>query len=79
MTAKTVDEVSASLSSIADSIPKDVYTADGGLSSHTPIVLKEEAVEGGEHEGQHDENEDGKNLCLVFCRMEFFSPLKHSS
>lgn len=64
MTAKTVDEVSASLSSIADSIPKDVYTAEGGLTSQTPIVFKEEAVEGEEHEGKPDENEGGKNVCL---------------
>ncbi|KAF3707907.1 Early growth response protein 2b [Channa argus] len=52
MTAKTVDEVSASLSSIADSTPKDVYTEEGGLSSQTPIVFKEEA----------DENEGGELL-----------------
>lgn len=51
MAAKT-DEVSVALSNI-ESVPKDVYTAEG-------IVFKEEAVE---HEGKPDES--GKNL--TFC------------
>lgn len=55
MTAKVVDEVSVSLSSIADSVHKDVYTAVGGFSSQPTAVFKEEAEE--EHEG---ENESGK-------------------
>lgn len=58
MTAKVVDEVSVSLSSIADSVHKDVYTAVGGLSSQPTAVFKEEAEEA--HEGKPDENESGK-------------------
>ncbi|KAK2824690.1 hypothetical protein Q5P01_021865 [Channa striata] len=69
MTAKTVDEVSASLSSIADSLAKDVYTAEGGLSSPSPIVFKEEAVEADEDEGRPDDNPGGKNVCV--CELLF--------
>ncbi len=63
MSAKAADEVSVSLSSIVDSIPKDVYTAEGGLSSQASIVFKEEAVGEEEHEGKPGEDESGKILC----------------
>lgn len=63
MTAKVADEVSVSLSSVVDSIHKDVYTAEGGLSSQTSIVFKEEAVGEEEHGGRPDEDESGKILC----------------
>lgn len=56
MAAKVVDAVS--LSSIVDSIPKDVYRAEG-------IVFKEEAVGEEEHEGKPDESESGKILSFV--------------
>lgn len=62
MTAKIVDEVSASLSSIVDSIPKDVCAAERGQPSETAIVFKEEAVGEDAHEGEPNENQDGKNL-----------------
>uniref|UniRef100_A0A3Q3JL03 C2H2-type domain-containing protein n=1 Tax=Monopterus albus TaxID=43700 RepID=A0A3Q3JL03_MONAL len=39
MTAKLADEVSASIGSIADSLSKDVHTAEGGLSPHTVFTL----------------------------------------
>ncbi|XP_022072750.2 early growth response protein 2b-like [Acanthochromis polyacanthus] len=54
MTAKIVDEVSASLS-IVDNIPKDVYT-------ESSMVFKEEAVGEEEHEGKPDENGGGNLL-----------------
>ncbi|XP_049457081.1 early growth response protein 2b-like [Epinephelus fuscoguttatus] len=53
MTAKIADEVSVSLNSIVDSIPKNVYTAEG------TIVFKEEAVGEDEHGGKPDENGSG--------------------
>lgn len=65
MTAKTVDEVSASLSRLTDSISKDVYSAEGGLSSQTPMVFKEEAVEGEELEGKPEEHGGGKNVSVA--------------
>ncbi|XP_041803749.1 early growth response protein 2b-like [Chelmon rostratus] len=61
MTAKVLDEVSASLSSIIENIPKDVYTTEGGLSSQASVVFKEEAVGEEEHEGT-PENERGDLL-----------------
>ncbi|XP_074503142.1 early growth response protein 2b-like [Sebastes fasciatus] len=60
MTAKIADEVSVSLCSLVDSIPKDVYTAESS------IVFKEEAV--GEEE--HEENENGDLLFEAKCAPE---------
>lgn len=50
MTAKLANEVFASLSGFVESIPKDVYSAEGS------VVFKEEAV--GE-----EEDDSGKNAC----------------
>ncbi|KAM7385192.1 hypothetical protein PAMP_001287 [Pampus punctatissimus] len=58
MTAKIVDEVSASLSSIVDSI----HSAEGGQAAQTSVVFKEESVGEDEHEGKPDENEGGDLL-----------------
>uniref|UniRef100_A0A667XVI0 Early growth response 2 n=1 Tax=Myripristis murdjan TaxID=586833 RepID=A0A667XVI0_9TELE len=49
MTAKIVDEVSASLSGIVGSVPKDMYSVEGGLSAETSIVFKQESVGEEEH------------------------------
>lgn len=66
MTAKLVDEVSASLSSIVDSIPKDVYPAEVG-----PVVFKEEPVGEDEYEGKPDKNPCGESSVVGFCGFMF--------
>ncbi|XP_074531868.1 early growth response protein 2b-like [Halichoeres trimaculatus] len=60
MTAKIADEVSASLSGIVDSIPKELYAAEGVLPAQ--IVFKQEALGEEEHEGKHGEDEGGDLL-----------------
>ncbi|XP_039995451.1 E3 SUMO-protein ligase EGR2a [Xiphias gladius] len=57
MTAKIAEEVSASLSTAVDGVPKDVYAAEVG-----PIVFKEEAVGEEEQEGRPGENDGGHLL-----------------
>nr|XP_046257810.1 early growth response protein 2b-like [Scatophagus argus] len=62
MTAKVADEVSVSLSSAVDGIPKDVYGAEGGSSSQASLVFKQEAAGEEEHGGKQDESEGGDLL-----------------
>lgn len=59
MSARVAEEVSVSLSSIVDGLHKDVFAAEGGLSS-SQVVFKEEAEE---QEG-NPEDESGKRLGL---------------
>ncbi|XP_069033271.1 early growth response protein 2b-like [Embiotoca jacksoni] len=47
MSAKVDGEVSASLSSLVENLPKDVYAVEGGGLSETQMVFKEEEEDGG--------------------------------
>ena len=59
MSAKLVDEVPACLRVVGSLVNKDVYVAEGELTSHSSVVFKEEVEE---HEGEPGDDEGGKNL-----------------